>query len=475
MELCKAVPFSYFYSPKTGNIHMKKALILVGIGLMSLQLMAQRPKVNDARQYWQFEEFAKAKKAIDEAVKHESTKDYDKAWLYRGDIYKTLALIKLNSYKFKREIDSAKIKEYANLSDNPIKEAFESYQNCIKYDDRGRREKEANAGMADLVSYQFNYSNFAYQDAIEKGTGKIKDPSLMVKAYNEYQDFFKYYEQIPEKNQKLFKATLMASEISLKDVQLTMANAAFYGQDYDNAIKEYEKLVAENIDDYLVYRNLSKVYVEKGMLDKAKQLWDTATEAFPENKEITLDEAIFYQEIGETDMLMTKLDEAIALDPENASLYNVLGGIYVQLVVNSNNAKSEDKEEDVLPEADKKMYFEKAEEMLKKAQELNPTEISNYTQLATLYLSEGFVYYNENQNLGISQADIKKSKVLTEKYKKYFNLSSDNFQKALEINDENLFALKQLKRIFTLLGDLQTAQEYSNRITELERVGSKEE
>jgi tetratricopeptide (TPR) repeat protein len=272
--------------------------------------------------------------------------------------------------------------------------------------------------------------------------------------------------------QNLAKDAGLDAELHL--VRFNMANAAFNAESWDLAEKEYQALVQVKLPEFMVYRNLSYIYKQRNDMDALRTLWNQATDNFDGSTELgrslALEEAVFYQEIGELEVLIEKLRDAINLDPTNASLYNVLGGIYTQKIVDHNNALS-DETADQTKKLQDDVYttmFADAEKLLLKAQELDAKEPTNFTQLGSLYLSEGLVAYNQNQRLTSSKSDLAKGKVLTEKYRASFAKAQVQFEKGLEVDDKNKAALEYLSKIHIWNGDLAKSMEYKNRLKELE-------
>lgn len=454
---------------------MRKVFLTASILFSVTALFAQRSAMTTGKLAMDAESYAKAKENFDQCVKHEKTKTDPKAWYYRGQCYQRLALINIGEYKFNpnNNVEPEDVEEFKSLTTDPTKHALESYQNCLKYDEKGRYDRKVDKELLGLAFLQYNAAAKSYQEALSE-TGTIEDKSKMIECYEYYNDLFTTKEMMSDPTEKRFMASMQQSGINdMNTIKMNQANAAFYGEDYEKAKKTYNQLVVDKYEDFLVYRNLSKIYMSEKDTAAAKEIWAKGKANFPKNKDLALDEAIFYQEIGETDVLMEKLDAAIELDPSNASLYNVQGGLLTQMVVDHNNAKSEGNEEKMLNEEVAEKYSQKAEELLLKAQELKGDEVTNYTQLGSLYLSEGLVAYNKNQNLGISKSDLAKSEKLQKTYKEKFGQAQKQYEQALEIDPNNAISLDYLSKIHMWLGNTAKSIEYKKKLQALKNAQNK--
>lgn len=430
---------------------MKSVLITAVFSFLVITGYSQGSAVTTAVLAMGSEEYEKAKNSIDAAVLHEKTKTDPKAWYNRGIIYQKLAEIKIGQYVFlaTNKISEEQIETFKGLSEDPSAVSLESYKKCLEYDVKKRYIRKVDAQLDALGITIYNEGGTSYSKAFGGG-GDEANTEAMMQAYHSYERMFDLMETMSEIAAESFKGKLVNNaglDPELNEVRFNMANAAFYAKSYDKAQKEYEYLVEAKMEELIIYRNLSDIYKRQNDLEAQKRLWTKGRENFPKNTAIALDEAVFYQEIGEVDILVEKLENAIALDPKNASLYNVLGGIYTQRIVDHNNALS-DEEVDQSKKMSPEEYTEaksKAEAHLLKAQELDPKEPTNFTQLGSLYLSEGLVSYNANQNL--STKELSKGKALTEKYKAAFAKAKTQYEKGLEVEPNNEIAKEYLNKI----------------------------
>lgn len=436
---------------------------------------AQKAKITTAILSIDANDFGKAKKNIDEAVLDAKTSTDPKAWFYRGQIYQHLSQIKLNTYMWKPgvPIEEPEKEEYRNLAENPAQTAFESYKKCLEVDEKGKYRRKVDENLKSVLAITaFSLGNNFYQDGNKSGNAEE-----LMKAHANYGLVLEITDFMSAAPRAVFVTDFLQQTgfKSMDLVRLYMGYAAYNAKNYEVAKKEFKTLADKHVEEIDAYRLLAYIYKIEEDIDARRELYTNALNHFPLESEIgkalAVDEAAFYQEIGELETLMEKLNKAIEANPDNASLYNVLGGIYAEKCVNHNNAISDEDEGDkekILPEEDYKTFFNETERLLTKAQELAPKEPSNYSQLGRLYLSEGLVAYNKNQRLGMSKSDLAKGKVLEQEYKAAFGKAIAQFDKALEVDPENIETLDLLAKTYVWNGEPMKSVETKKKIKEIE-------
>lgn len=454
---------------------MKQVLVLLSLMAFAFSSNAQKAKITTAILSIDANDFGKAKSNIDDAVLDEKTSIDPKAWFYRGQIYQHLSQIKLGTYMWKPgvPIEQTEIEEYKVIAENPAKTAYESYKKCLEVDVKGKYKRKVDANLQGVLAITaFSLGNNHYQEGNKAGNS---DELMM--AYDNYGLVLDICDLMSEPARDAFTNDFLTqTEFASMDlVRLYMGYAAYNAKNYEIAKQEFKTLADKHVEEIDAYRLLAYIYKLEEDNDSRGELYENALSHFSLESEIgkalAVDEAAFYQEIGELETLMEKLNNAIEANPDNASLYNVLGGIYAEKCVNHNNAVSDEDEgnkEDVLITEDYKTFFGETERLLTKAQELAPSEPSNYSQLGRLYLSEGLVAYNKNQRLGMSKSDLAKGKILEQEYKTAFGKAIGQFDKALEADSENIETLDLLSKTYVWNGDIAKSIEVKNRIKEIE-------
>jgi tetratricopeptide (TPR) repeat protein len=175
---------------------------------------------------------------------------------------------------------------------------------------------------------------------------------------------------------------------------------------------------------YLIDKDTAKAlsYIEKGKL------------IFEDNMELINTEINIYLAQHKTDVLKTKLTDAIAISPDNEVLHCVLGNLYVQTKDNEN-----------------------AEKEFQKAIEIKPDyDLANYNL--------GVIYFNSGNDWGekinaLPMNDTKKAKEFEEKKNELYRKAVVNFEKSYEISPDK--ATKQrLRQLYLKLGETEKAEKY---------------
>src|SRR5690242_4279659 len=95
---------------------MKKALVSLLFTGLCLMAFAQNKNVNSAEDNLKSGELDKAKAAIDEAITNDKTKDKDKTWYVKGQVYAAIA----------------KSDKYKSLAPDAKEQAFEAFKKCLQ-------------------------------------------------------------------------------------------------------------------------------------------------------------------------------------------------------------------------------------------------------------------------------------------------------------------------------------------------------
>ena len=164
-----------------------------------------------------------------------------------------------------------------------------------------------------------------------------------------------------------------------------------------------------------------------------------------------------YLKEGKLDILIGKLDQAIAKEPDNASIYTTLASVYDQL-----QAKEED-------EAKSKEYFDLA--LLNYG-----TAISKDSNNFDAQYSTGAMYYNKAAGyvdmLNTLAADLSAGGMKKYDEKKLemdglFKTALPYFIKAEKLNPKDGGTIQALKEIYAKLNNLEKSSEYKAKMDAL--------
>ena len=156
--------------------------------------------------------------------------------------------------------------------------------------------------------------------------------NLGIDKYNEgdYQSSLDFYE-------KIFAIVPFDEEDQLKRGNITqetiLYNSFFSSSKLKNDTKSKEllqKLIDINFNEPSIYIQISDIYKRENNIEKTIEYLSLGREMFEDDQSLINTEINLYIELGRTNELITKLGEAIELDPENSLLYFNRGTIYDQ-------------------------------------------------------------------------------------------------------------------------------------------------
>jgi len=324
---------------------MKKLLVLLGLSLLiSLGSYAQKQKRTSAYMYNKNQQYAKAKEAIDEAVKHPKTAEDAKTWLYRGEIYYNIA-----------ESGAAVL-----LAPDALNVSYESFLKAQEFDTKGSYTDEINRLLGNLSILIFNKAHDQYQN----------------EEYDASIDNYIIGFNIAEATDKF--DTVTAFYIGMIGIE---ANQPQIAADY------LAKCANAQYNDPRVYLYYSRAEKQLGDTTKAFEVLATGRELYPVESSLQLEEAQLYLETGNNEELVNSLKSAIESDPENANLYRVLGSTYESVNDDDNAIVCYQKAIELNPEFGDAIfnlgaiYVNRASQLYTEANNLPYEENEKYTKL----------------------------------------------------------------------------------------------
>jgi tetratricopeptide (TPR) repeat protein len=360
---------------------MKSLLTMLFILMLSISSFAQKSKVRTAWNALLDKDYASAKAAIDESVANTETKDFNKAWYYRGLIYQAI-----------NQENKA-----AELNVNAMDTAVAAYKKCILLNDKSEFVEDC---IKNLLGLGVEYSNKA------------------IVFYNDA----KYAESFENFKNKLaindFTATY--NLLAQTDTQ-TIFNTALLGQKLgktQEAIGYYEQLI--KLQYYDAYSPLARLYKQQKDTTKSLEVLQQGLTKFPNDKQLINDEINTLLVQGKLTTAIARLNDLIKLDPSNTDIYYILGN------ANDNQGK-----------------LAEAREAYKKALEINPAHFDTNLAMGVSHFNEGVIINDQIRKLGASSADMAKSTSLEKQRNEIFEIALPYLEKAITIGSTNTSSLEQ--------------------------------
>jgi len=351
-----------------------------------------------------------AKEYIDLAYTNEGTSNEAKMWNYRAPIYLEIALKK------------------PDLDKKAILKATDAYLKCLT---KGKKDR--------IIVRKWTPKEDILAGLIQCG---YKLFNLGIDKYNEgdYQSSLDFYE-------KIFDIVPFDEEDQLKRGNITeetiLYNSFFSSSKLKNDTKSKEllqKLIDINFNEPAIYIQMSDIYKREGNIDKTIEYLSLGRDMFEDDQSLINTEINLYIELERTSELITKLGEAIELDPENSLLYFNRGTIY-------------DQEGDLV----------NAEIDYLKAIEIDPSSFGSNYNLGALFFNKAV----ELNNTANSTSDNNKYKKLKKQADEFFNKALPYLESANLLNPKDKNTLLSLKQLYYMKGDYKRSDEMKKIISEL--------
>jgi tetratricopeptide (TPR) repeat protein len=211
-----------------------------------------------------------------------------------------------------------------------------------------------------------------------------------------------------------------------------------------------------------IYEALYQIESEKDV-NAAYVYLEEGRKLFPDETSLLFVDINHHLKIGKLDVLIDKLKAAIAKEPNNVSLYTVLGSVYdnlYQKTAETDKAKAEE-------------YFNSSLDYYNQAVAKDPKNVDAVYSIGALYYNAAAVITQKMTALenDYSKEGLKKYKEMRDQVFAQFDKALPFFKKAesLDPNDSN--TLIALKEIFAKKNDLTTSTEFKKRLETVQGGG----
>ncbi|MBU3010097.1 tetratricopeptide repeat protein [Polaribacter vadi] len=396
---------------------MKKQILALSLGLMSIGMFAQKNELKAAEKAIKKNDFKTAKAAILPLESMEGSMDakYEAKYYYlKGATYgKTNVEKAAEAYNKLFEVEKASgSSKYTKIATPKLNELilFVSEKAIKAYS----TDKDYKSATKDFyLTYKLSPSDttFLYNAAVSASLEKDYDTSL--KYYNELQKLG--YTGISTQYLAVNKASGATENLGTKENRNTMVKFGTYTNPTDK--------VSESKQPEII-KNIGYILINQGKNDEAIVVIQEARKSNPKDLNLLLNEAQLYIKLKQMDKFGELMQEAIELDPTNPSLFFNLG------VVNQNEKKTEE-----------------AIKYYKKAIELKPDYGDAYMNLAVAILAgEEAIVEEMNKNL----SNFKKYDELEGKQKELYREALPYLEKADELGRTE-DTVKSILNIYDLL------------------------
>jgi tetratricopeptide (TPR) repeat protein len=392
---------------------MKKTILSLMMISYFFVAFAQKSEINSAKQNYslyevglqtkspmkkQLELLKLAKESTDKAIINDKTKDNSELWAYRSIIYSAIAITDtLNK---------------AN-SEAAFKAAQEAVASAKVFDTKKENTKFIESAEQNLAIMMQNRGVAAFNK----------------KDYKQAYDSFKFIADVKPQDSLFNMYTAIA------------ANSA---QMYDEAAKYFRKTIEVNPKNPALYDELAKVYLAKTDTTNALKVIEEGRIKHPEFMTLIYDELNIYLNRGQAAQQVSKIENAIAKDPKNKTLYFVAGVAY---------------------SANKQL--DKAEESYNKALAIDPSYSDAIYNLAVIYINRANDYITQANKLPNNKTSDVKYNELKKKFEGELSKAVPLLEKARELSPKDVNTLNTLREVYIKLNKLDKAAEVKKTLDQM--------
>ncbi len=407
---------------------MKKIAITVFALALSLCGFAQKKLVRSAEGYL-YEQpinFEQAVKDIETAMKDPSSSNmaytYDVAGQIYYKIYEAEAIKRDNKIQYNQDL----------MSDNLTK-AINAYLKCGELDqlpdEKGKVKPKYTKDVKKNVA---TYANYLLLEAQQHQSKNEIDKAFKLLSM---------YLDLPSNSIMKDEGIDKNKEINFNDVKFLAVNLA--AQDENKRpvmIKYMEELKKDSYKEETMYEWLCDAYSKDKQNDKMIATINEGLKKYPSNKYLIGNLINYYLNNNKKEDAIKYLNEAITKDPSNPQYYKIKGMMYL-----------------------KDENFEEAITSLSKAVELTPNDFDAQFECGLAYEKKGEKIIEKANSI----KDIKKYNAERSKGTAELKKSLPYFEKAREINGEDLDNLQFLRSVYYKLGMNDKYKEVNKKYEEV--------
>ena len=264
-----------------------KIFLTIALTAGTLGMYAQNANVVSAYMYMKDGNLAKAAEFIEPAIVDAKSGANEKTWRYRGDIYRMIVMGEDEALKMQFP--------------GAIEKSVESYMKANELDTKGSYKIENIKALGALQGTSLNAGNKAF-------TAK------------EYDQAIKDYA----------RAEMIAKAFGQVDTNAIFNSALAYESKGDgaNAIQRYRDALAGGYNKVEVYRYISSLQAKGNDLDGAIATLSEGRTKFADDRDLIMDQMAYLLQADRAAEAEEMVKLALSKDPNNATLYSVLGSLY---------------------------------------------------------------------------------------------------------------------------------------------------
>lgn len=415
---------------------MKTRILTAALAMFTVVGFAQKKEIKRAGKAVEKGEYQEAKNYLLQAEAQLANADEDEKadfYLYKGyaligtgeNIPTADLMAAAEAFQKAAELGHDEAQQGITATSNALVNAAIADQNAQKYSDAAKKL---------YTGYQLNQQDTIYLYYAAANSVNAKD----------YDSALEYYKVLKD------------LEFSGVETVYTAINKET-GEEERMASKEQRDLFVKS-GDYIspqekkseskkgeIAKNIALIYIEKGQDDKAVAAMEDAKIENPGDSGLLQAEADMYYRLGDMSKYREIMEQVVAQNPNDPTLYYNLGVSSAELGEN-----------------------DRAIEYYKKAIEIDPSMNNARINIAFVILSKEAPIVEEMNSLGMSKADTKKYDELASKRQQLYRDALPHLEKVLENDSDNVEAARTMMNIYYQLNQPEKAEEMKAKVAELE-------
>ncbi|HMN89618.1 MAG TPA: hypothetical protein PKD70_13360 [Saprospiraceae bacterium] len=385
-----------------------------------------------------------AKKAIDIASEDAVVGATTEVWIKRGDIYNEIATQQITV----RQLGFGKLEDLPSVNGNPAVIASESYRKAAELALKKFEKKDAAKG---LRAAQGNLNSLGFYDYEEQ---------RFEQAMQAFEEAIFAHEVLKANDEE---STLNKEDDYNNQLYITGLAALNAGKP-GNAKPYFQKLIDLQFDKPAIYEALYQVVADETSPQEAYPILEKGRMKYPEDISLLFADINHYLKLNALDQLIGKLQTAIQQEPNNLSLYTTTGSVYDNLYQREFEAGNSAKADE---------YFAKALEYFEMALKKEPNNFDAIYSVGALYYNKAATMTKELNALqdDYSKEGLRKYEAKRKEIFDQFEFALPYFKRCEKLNPNDLNTLIALKEIYARKDDLETSNEFKQRLENVQAGG----
>lgn len=377
-----------------------------------------------------------ARQAIDAAMLDEDMKSDSKSWQLMGDVYNEI----VTQYVVSRRTGPGEM-DSSLTQGNPALSASTAYRKALDHAQKKYEVKDALRGLFAMQGNLSNFGLFCYEDGqfltAHRSFKEILDIHVILKEYGEES---------------------MMDEEAVLDNQVFITGLSALNADKPAIARPYfEQLFNKQYDKPAIYEAYYQIVSAEENPEAAYPILEAGRKRYPQDISLLFADINHYLKINRMEELIGKLEEAIAAEPKNVSLYFTLGSVHDNLYQKAHEQQAGRAQD----------YFERAMDYYQRALAIDSDYFDAIYSIGVLYYNQAAMITAEMNELSddYSQAALEKYDSLKTLVFEYFDLALPYFQRCERIDPNHLNTLVALTEIFAKREeDKELADEFRQRL-----------